>query len=115
MGSDEEWADFYPNPPKKTFEAVRRRLPKGVREMEPSTGPPELEVELTENIIFSRSETGLGHEPMPPEADTIENWSKRFTQPYVDWCRGAAVQGSSCCVDFLYKHPEVVKLSQLEN
>ena len=102
MGSDEEWADYYPNPQENPFEAVRRRLPERVGEMEPSTGPPELEVQLTEKTIFSGSEMGLGHEPMPPEADTIENWPKRFNQPYVDWCRGAAVEGS-LCVDVQYK------------
>ena len=84
MRSDEEWADYYPNPQENPFEAVRRRLPEHVEELEPSTGPPEMEVELTENTIFSESETGLGHEVMPPEANIIEDWPKRFTQTYVD-------------------------------
>ena len=115
MGSDEEWDDYYPNPQENPFEAVRRKLPESVGEMEPATGPPEQEVELTENTIFSGSETGLGHKPMPPEAETVENWPKRFTQPYLDWCRGAAVEGSSFCVDVLDKQPDVENLSQLEN
>ena len=115
MGSDEEWADYFPNPAENPFEAARRRLPERVGEVEPSTGPPELEVELTENTLFSSDASGLGHGAMPPEATTISNWPKRFTQAYVDWCRGAAVEGSSCCVEVLYKQPEVTNLSQLDN
>ena len=52
---------------------------------------------------------------MPEEANTVANWPKRFTQPYVEWCRGAAVEGSSCCVDVLYTQPKIENLNQLRD
>ena len=84
MGSDEEWADYYPNPQENPFEAVRRRLPKRVGDLEPTTGPTKSAEELTDNTIFSDSESRTGHELMPEEANAVANWPKRFTQPYVE-------------------------------
>ena len=94
MGSDEEWADYYLNPQENPFEAVRRRLPERVGDLEPTTGPTESAEELSYNTNFTDSEAGTGHEPMPEEANTAANWPKRFTQPYVEGCRGATVEGS---------------------
>ena len=117
MGSDKEWSDYFPNPDEKNpFETARWRLPDRVGTLEDVTTCTEesRSSAVLTNTLLGVSNDGASDGVMPPEAADIAEWPKRFPQAFVNWGQLAGVEGSSCCVEVLFKKLEVTNLNQID-